>query len=148
MEKIIISSSYEETLEIGKKLATSLPSGSVIALYGDLGVGKTALVKGVATGLNIKENVLSPTFNIMKLYLKGDRPLVHIDAYRLDEVNTDIGLDEFIVIENGLTMIEWPMYIIDLLPENTISITLTRLDENKRELKFVGNDLSFLGDNL
>lgn len=148
MEKIIISSSYEETLEIGKKLATSLPSGSVIALYGDLGVGKTALVKGVATGLNIKENVLSPTFNIMKLYLKGDRPLVHIDAYRLDEVNTDIGLDEFIGIENGLTMIEWPMYIIDLLPENTISITLTRLDENKRELKFVGNDLSFLGDNL
>ncbi len=147
MNKLIISSSYEETLNIGERLAISLPNGSVIALYGDLGVGKTALVKGVANGLHIKENVLSPTFNIMKLYLKGDRPLVHIDAYRLDDVNTDIGLDEFIGIENGLTMIEWPMYITNLLPNNTISITITRLDENKRQLEFKGNDLSFLEDN-
>lgn len=147
MNKLIISSSYEETLNIGKRLAISLPNSSVIALYGDLGVGKTALVKGVANGLHIKENVLSPTFNIMKLYLKGDRPLVHIDAYRLDDVNTDIGLDEFIGIENGLTMIEWPMYIANLLPSNTISITITRLDENKRQLEFKGNDLSFLEDN-
>ena len=147
MNKLIISSSYEETLNIGKRFAISLPNSSVIALYGDLGVGKTALVKGVANGLHIKENVLSPTFNIMKLYLKGDRPLVHIDAYRLDDVNTDIGLDEFIGIENGLTMIEWPMYISNLLPSNTISITITRLDENKRQLEFKGNDLSFLEDN-
>lgn len=147
MNKLIISSSYEETLNIGKRLAISLPNSSVIGLYGDLGVGKTALVKGVANGLHIKENVLSPTFNIMKLYLKGDRPLVHIDAYRLDDVNTDIGLDEFIGIENGLTMIEWPMYIANLLPNNTISITITRLDENKRQLEFKGNDLSFLEDN-
>lgn len=147
MNKLIISSSYEETLNIGKRLAISLPNGSVIALYGDLGVGKTALVKGVAIGLHIKENVLSPTFNIMKLYLKGDRPLVHIDAYRLDDVNTDIGLDEFIGIENGLTMIEWPMFIANLLPSNTISITITRLVENKRQLEFKGNDLSFLEDN-
>ncbi len=148
MEKFIVSSSYEDTLEIGKRLALILPSGSVVALYGDLGVGKTALVKGVAKGLHINENVLSPTFNIMKLYLKGDRPLVHIDAYRLDDVNTDIGLDEFIGIENGLTMIEWPMYIDKLLPNSVISLTITRLDESKRELMFKGNDISFLEDSL
>ena len=124
----------KETKALGYKLAKKLPSGSVVALKGDLGAGKTTLVRGVAEGLNIKEVVQSPTFNIMKIYLKGDRPLIHIDAYRLADLNTDIGLDEYIGYETGLTMIEWPDYISNLLPEDVITITLLRKDDEVREV--------------
>ena len=114
--------SSDQMNEFGKKIAAKIPNGTVIGLLGDLGAGKTTLVRGVARGLNINEVVQSPTFNIMKLYLKGDRPLIHIDAYRLADLNTDIGLDEYIGYETGLTMIEWPLFIKELLPENTLWI--------------------------
>ncbi|MCQ2815171.1 MAG: tRNA (adenosine(37)-N6)-threonylcarbamoyltransferase complex ATPase subunit type 1 TsaE [Bacilli bacterium] len=132
--KMIITNNTEETLELGKKLALSLPSGSVVTLNGELGAGKTTLVRGVARGLNINEVVQSPTFNIMKIYLKGNRPLIHIDAYRLADVNSDIGLDEYIGYETGLTFIEWSQYISQLIPKNHINIDIKCLDFEKREL--------------
>ena len=134
MEISFITSSDLETRQIGYKLAKTLPNGSVIALLGDLGAGKTTLVRGVASALNIKEVVQSPTFNIMKIYLKGDRPLIHIDAYRLNDVNTDIGLEEYIGYENGLTMIEWPLFIERLLPKEVLYVELKHLGEDKREI--------------
>lgn len=141
MKKIeFITSSESETKQFGLKLAKSLPNGSVVALLGDLGAGKTTLVRGVAEGLNIKEVVQSPTFNIMKIYLKGDRPLIHIDAYRLADIDTDIGLDEYIGYETGLTMIEWPNYIERLLPNSTIYIELKHLGDNKRSISISSND--------
>ena len=124
----------EQMHEFGLKLAKSLPSGSVVALKGDLGAGKTTLVRSVAKGLGIDEVVQSPTFNIMKLYLKGDRPLIHIDAYRLADINTDIGLDEYIGYETGITMIEWPQYIEKLLPSNTLYIDISITGECSRHL--------------
>ena len=124
--------SCDQMEQFGHKLASNVPNGSVIALVGDLGAGKTTLVRGVARALNIKEVVQSPTFNIMKIYLKGDRPLIHIDAYRLADINTDIGLDEYIGYETGLTMIEWPHYIEKLLPENTIWIEIKNTGETSR----------------
>ena len=132
--------SCEEMNQFGSKIASKMPNGVVIALLGDLGAGKTTLVRGVARGLNINEVVQSPTFNIMKLYLKGDRPLIHIDAYRLADINTDIGLDEYIGYETGLTMIEWPLFIENLLPENTLWIDIKSTGENSRHIDVYSND--------
>ena len=145
MENIsFVTSSDLETRQIGYKLAKTLPNGSVVALLGDLGAGKTTLVRGLANGLNIKEVVQSPTFNIMKIYLKGDRPLIHIDAYRLNDVNTDIGLDEYIGYESGITMIEWPLFIEKLLPKGTIFVEISHLGEEKREIKISSDNLNLL----
>ena len=145
MEYITFQTSSDlETRQIGYKIAQILPNGSVVALLGDLGAGKTTLVRGVANGLNIREVVQSPTFNIMKIYLKGDRPLIHIDAYRLNDVNTDIGLEEYIGSENGLTMIEWPLFLEKLLPKDTIYIELTHDGEDKRTIKISSDNLTLL----
>lgn len=135
---------HEQMHEFGLKLANKLPNGTVVALLGDLGAGKTTLVRSVAKGLEIDEVVQSPTFNIMKLYLKGKRPLIHIDAYRLADLNTDIGLDEYIGYETGLTMIEWPQYIEKLLPKNTLFIEISITGETSRHLKVYSQDLKLL----
>lgn len=140
MNKTFISTDENMTKEIGHKLADLLPNGSVVLLLGDLGAGKTTLVRGVAEALGITEKVTSPTFNIMKIYLKGNRPLVHIDAYRLEDNNADIGLEEFIGIERGLTFIEWPMYIKNLIPDNAYVITLKHLGDNRREINIEGDE--------
>ena len=138
------TTSKEETIALGEYLATRLPDGCVLALTGDLGAGKTTLVRGIAKGLGIKEVVQSPTFNIMKIYLKGNRPLIHIDAYRLADIDTDIGLDEYIGYETGITVIEWPNYIEKLLPKETIYVTITNLGDDNRQLSFDVKDKSFL----
>ena len=134
MKKVINSVSREETMSLGSKLASILPPGSVVTLTGDLGAGKTTLVRGMALGLHIKEVVQSPTFNIMKIYFKGDKPLVHIDAYRLMDMNTDIGLDEYIGYETGLTVIEWPMFISKLIPDDVIEIEILNKGDDKRQI--------------
>lgn len=136
--------SPEEMHQLGHKIANKIPNGTVIGLLGDLGAGKTTLVRGVALGLHISETVQSPTFNIMKLYLKGDRPLIHIDAYRLADINTDIGLDEYIGYETGITMIEWPLYIENLLPKNTLWINITNTGETNRHIEISSEDSSLL----
>ena len=134
----------EQMHEFGLKLSSKLPSGTVVALLGDLGAGKTTLVRSVAKGLGIDEVVQSPTFNIMKLYLKGNRPLIHIDAYRLADLDTDIGLDEYIGYETGLTMIEWPQFIEKLLPRNTLFIEISITGETSRHLKVYSRDQNLL----
>ena len=121
-------------MALGRKLALILSAGSTITLTGDLGAGKTTLVRGIAEGLHIKEVVQSPTFNIMKIYFKGDKTLVHIDAYRLADINTDIGLDEYIGYETGITVIEWPEYISTLIPEDAIEIEILHKGEDTRQI--------------
>ena len=140
----IHSFSEKDTKKLGYALSHLLPNGATIALLGDLGAGKTTLVRGVAEGLNIKEVVQSPTFNIMKIYLKGDRPLIHIDAYRLADINTDIGLDEYIGYESGITMIEWPMYIENLLPKDTLYLDIKHFGGDERDITISSNDASLL----
>ena len=134
MEKVFFSNSAEETMKLGEKIGTGALNGSVFCLTGDLGAGKTTLVRGVAKALQINSVVQSPTFNIMKVYFNGVKPLIHIDAYRLADVNTDIGLDEYIGYETGLTVIEWPEFINDLIPEDAIEVNITNIGDSNRKI--------------
>ena len=144
MEYQITTRSAEETMSLGQKFVALCKPGSTFCLTGDLGAGKTTLVRGIAKALNIKSVVQSPTFNIMKVYFDGDRPLIHIDAYRLADVDTDIGLDEYIGYETGLTVIEWPDYIKDLIPEDTSTISIINMGETKRQITIESQDENLL----
>lgn len=138
----ILSTSSEQTMSLGSKIAKIIPDGTTILLCGDLGAGKTTFVRGLARELGIKEVVQSPTFNIMKVYFKADRPLIHIDAYRLAENDVDIGLDEYIGFENGITVIEWPEFIEKLIPEQHIKISIFNKSLNERII-IVENNMDF-----
>ena len=140
----ILSHSAEETMALGKAISELAKPGSTFCLTGDLGAGKTTLVRGIAKGLNIKSVVQSPTFNIMKIYFDGIKPLIHIDAYRLADVDTDIGLDEYIGYETGLTVIEWPNFIERLIPDNSSEIKIVNIGDNDRKITIESNDIAFL----
>ena len=135
----------EETMSLARDLVDKLPSGITITLTGDLGAGKTTFVRGLALGLGIQEVVQSPTFNIMKIYLKGKRPLIHIDAYRLADIDTDIGLDEYIGYETGITVIEWPEFIKKLIPSNSLEVEIINMGQDDRQITFKTNDENLLG---
>ena len=144
MKSEIISNSANETMELGQKIAELAKAGSIFCLTGDLGAGKTTLVRGIAQALKIKSVVQSPTFNIMKIYFDGIKPLIHIDAYRLADVDTDIGLDEYIGYETGITVIEWPMFIERLIPEGSNEINIVNLGNDVRKITITTNDGSLL----
>lgn len=144
MEHQLITYSAEETMNLGQKFVALAKPGSTFCLTGDLGAGKTTLVRGIARALNIKSVVQSPTFNIMKVYFDGDRPLIHIDAYRLADVNTDIGLDEYIAYETGITVIEWPEFIKDLIPENAIEVNIKHAEGDTRNITIKSDDEEFM----
>lgn len=131
-------------MNLGQKFVALAKPGSTFCLTGDLGAGKTTLVRGIARALNIKSVVQSPTFNIMKVYFDGDRPLIHIDAYRLADVNTDIGLDEYIGYETGITVIEWPEFIKDLIPENAIEVNIKHAEGDTRNITITSDDKDFM----
>ena len=132
----MITYSQEETIALGEKLGKLLPKGTTIALKGDLAGGKTTFTKGIGKALNIKQVINSPTFTILKIY-NGDLPLYHIDAYRLENSNYDLGMDEF--EEEGIMVVEWPEYYHDYLPNDYIEIDFTYIDDNSREIKFVNH---------
>ena len=144
MELQITTNSAQETIELGQKIAELAKAGSVFCLTGDLGAGKTTLVRGIAQALKIKSVVQSPTFNIMKIYFDGSKPLIHIDAYRLADIDTDIGLDEYIGYETGITVIEWPIYIKNLIPETSSEINILNMGENVRKITIKSDDENLL----
>ena len=144
MKLEIISNSANETMELGQKIAELAQAGSIFCLTGDLGAGKTTLVRGIAQALKIKSVVQSPTFNIMKIYFDGIKPLIHIDAYRLADVDTDIGLDEYIGYETGITVIEWPMFIERLIPNDSNEINIVNLGNDVRKITITTSDNSLL----
>jgi len=140
MEWQIVTKNEQETQEFANYLSNFVYKGLVILLYGDLGAGKTTFTKGLASGLNIKETINSPTFNIVKCYFKGDINLFHIDAYRLENNKQDIGLDEYIY-GDGICVIEWPNYIDYLLPKEYLMINIIPLSKNKRKIILTSNDI-------
>lgn len=134
MKKHVISTSRAQTIDLANTLAGHLFNGCVITLSGDLGAGKTTFTQGLGRGLGITKLISSPTFTIMKQY-HGSLDLIHIDAYRLEGLHQDLGLDELIGLE-GITVIEWPAQIPDLIPTEHLAIAIKRLSEDKRELTF------------
>jgi len=123
-----ISNSPDETFYIGKNIANFLKAGSVVALQGTLGSGKTYLTKGIASGLEITDNITSPTYTIINEYpvkIASCPGLYHIDLYRLKSEKDfiDIGGIE-IINSGGICIIEWSEYIQKLLPDNKISISI------------------------
>ena len=135
MEKVIYSNSKENTQRIGELFAPLLSVGTIITLDGDLGAGKTTFTQGLGRGLMIKDNINSPTFNILKCYFSGRLPLYHIDAYRLEDgVNNQIGLEE--VIEgDGIAVIEWSKFIKEMI-FNPLEIIIERINDNQRRITF------------
>lgn len=119
--------SPEETEEIGAKLGREAAPGTVYALIGDLGVGKTVFTKGLAKGLMIDEAISSPTFTIVQEYESGRLPFYHFDVYRIGDVEEmdEIGFDDYIYGE-GLCLIEWANLIEDILPEHITYITIEK----------------------
>jgi tRNA threonylcarbamoyladenosine biosynthesis protein TsaE len=105
----LISHSPEETLAIGEQWGREAQRGWVIGLSGDLGAGKTQLVKGLARGLGSSSRVHSPTFTLLNEYGGGRLPLIHLDLYRLNSPQevADAGLDEYLIQPQGVTVVEW-----------------------------------------
>lgn len=123
------------TKEFAKKLAKYLEKGNVITLDGDLGVGKTTFTQGLAVGLGITQIVNSPTFTIIKEYY-GNYTLYHMDVYRLKDSFDDIGFEEYFYGE-GITVIEWPLIIQELLPSNYLEIKLEKVTKDIRKITIV-----------
>ena len=93
-----------------------------ITLNGDLGAGKTTLTKSIGKGMGIDKTISSPTFTILKIY-KGNIPLYHIDAYRMEGIDQDLGFEEILQGE-GVCVIEWGEFIKDILPEERLDISI------------------------
>lgn len=137
----LFTHSSEETQNLGEEISKFLFEGSVITLDGDLGAGKTTLTKGVGKGLGIDEEINSPTFNILKCYFNDKLNLYHIDAYRLEDVPAEgknIGLEE--VIEgDGVCLIEWPLYIKEMIPFDSLSVEIHNVGGNERKITLSSN---------
>ncbi|NLT47249.1 MAG: tRNA (adenosine(37)-N6)-threonylcarbamoyltransferase complex ATPase subunit type 1 TsaE [Clostridiales bacterium] len=124
----------KEAEELGIQLADKLGPGSVIALTGNLGAGKTTFTKAVAKGLGITDLIVSPTFTIIQEYRSGRLPLYHFDVYRIEDEDElfELGYEEYIYGE-GVCVIEWADRIADFLPDHTIHIHIAYGDgENER----------------
>lgn len=142
MEYTLITKKKDDTVALGKLISSYFERGDVVLLEGDLGAGKTTFTSGVAQGLNINEGVRSPTFNIMKCYFNGKIPMYHIDAYRLENQNIEIGLDEYIE-GDGVCLIEWPRYIEPLLPDELLEIEIRNIGDDNRQITLKSNTEHF-----
>ena len=136
MEYKITSYNERDTANIAENIESEKFPNMVICLTGDLGSGKTVFVKAFASALGIKEDITSPTFNIIKEYTEGEMPLYHMDVYRLEDVREDIGIEDYFE-KSGITIIEWADMIKDKLPEERLEIKFKILDENTRILVLV-----------
>lgn len=127
MSVIYETYSAEETAQIGRTLAQQLEPGSVCALVGDLGVGKTVFTQGLAQGLGITEPVCSPTFTIVQVYEEGRMPFYHFDVYRIADPQEmeEIGYEEYFY-GNGVTLVEWADLITELMPLSYRKITIEK----------------------
>ena len=129
----VISKSASQTKALAAQIMAFLFPGDVVLLTGDLGAGKTTFVGGALESLGYKEHVISPTFNILKCYFEVKPNVFHIDAYRLEGQNIDIGLDEFIEGQ-GVTFVEWPKFIQPLIPNKHLEVSIKRLGDSEREI--------------
>ena len=142
--RVFTTKSEKQTIDLGKKLAKSFFAGLTIVLNGELGAGKTAITKGFAKGLGIKEAVTSPTFTIMNEYVGKKLPLYHFDMYRIEDSSEafEFGLSEYFIkskdtgITPGVAVIEWAQNIADLIPTtNIITINIKKINGDTRQIE-------------
>ena len=126
------SSSERETEALGARLAAVLPGGSVVAMYGDLGAGKTAFVRGMARGMGLDCRVSSPTFTIVNEYL-GKRELIHFDMYRIGGADElfDIGWEDYLN-RGAVCAVEWSENVADAFLGDEITVRIEKTGENER----------------
>lgn len=126
-KKVIETGSEKETFDLGYSIGKEAKPGTVYALLGDLGVGKTVFTKGVAAGLSIKEQVNSPTFTIVQVYESGRLPFYHFDVYRIGDLEEmdEIGYEDYFFGE-GLCLVEWADLIKELMPKETVWVTIEK----------------------
>ncbi len=141
--KSFITNSVDETENLGQKLAQTLEIGSVVALYGELGAGKTVFIRGLARGLGFTGRVTSPTFAIVNEYIEPSLGLVlvHFDLYRLESKDLfDVGWHDF--LSSGvICAAEWAQNAGDEMPGDAISVYIVAVEEDKREIKIEGAKL-------
>ena len=137
--KKFTSKSTQETKRLGFCWAEKVKKGGVLALYGELGAGKTTFVQGIASGLKIKQTVNSPSFIVVNRYGVNNRQFFyHIDLYRIDneEEIEELGIKEILADKKNIVAIEWPEELEKWLPKNTIKIYFRNKEKNKREIVF------------
>ena len=132
----VVTASAAETQALAARLAAALPPGSVLALHGDLGAGKTTFVQGLARGLGIQESVTSPTFAILALHRGGGKTLVHVDAYRIDggRALEDLMIDDFLV-PPWWVAVEWPEKVADWLPADALHLDLGHAPDRRHAIR-------------
>jgi tRNA threonylcarbamoyladenosine biosynthesis protein TsaE len=136
-----LSKSAKETIELGIKIASSLTNGSIVALNGELGSGKTCLAKGIARALGVKENITSPTYTIINEYKASNTTLFHIDAYRLDgEKDFDALGGSEVICADGISIIEWSSCIAKCIPKEAVTVTIKITGADTRLIKIEGLD--------
>lgn len=141
----IVSQSVNETLRIGRVIAGNLKAADIICLFGELGSGKTVLVKGIAEGLGIKrEKVISPSFVLIRQHLQGKFPLYHFDLYRLKDplAISGLGYEEYFY-DAGVTIIEWADRLGCLLPKEFLKIELSFKSDRQRLFKFTAEGVRY-----
>ena len=133
-----MSHSEAETEALGARFAKKLPGGAVIAMYGDLGAGKTAFVRGMARGMGLSCRVSSPTFTIVNEYL-GDRELIHFDMYRLSGADElfDIGWEDYLA-RGAVCAVEWSENVEDAFFGDEIRVTIEKLSDTERKITIEG----------
>ena len=136
-----ISHSQLETEEVGRKLAEKLPGGSVVAMYGDLGAGKTAFVRGMAKGMGLSCRVSSPTFPIVTESL-GERELLHFDMYRLSSADElfDIGWEDYLS-RGAVCAVEWSENVQDAFFGDEVVVRIEKLNDTDRKITIEGAEL-------
>lgn len=133
-----ISHSVEETEEFAEEFSKSLNGTEIIAMYGDLGAGKTSFTRGLAKGLDVEDNVTSPTFAIVNEYT-GSVPLYHFDMYRIESWNDLYSIGFFDYIGNGVIVIEWSENIEGALDDDVIKVFIEKTDnEDERIIRIEG----------
>ncbi len=128
---IVDSFNYEDTFMVGAMCATEAKKGDIFCLYGEVGAGKTAFTKGFAAALQIEEEVVSPTFNIVQAY-EGIKKLYHFDVYRIEDIKEmeNIGFDDYL-FGDGICVIEWAEMIEELLPKERINVKIIKVDNDE-----------------
>ena len=135
IEKNFVTKSEDETEQIGRLLAKNLKGNEVIALCGDLGAGKTALVRGAAKELHVDSDVSSPTFALVHEYECESFPVYHFDMYRILSYEDLYSTGYFDYIDTGVLFIEWSENITEFLPDNKIEVTIKKCNEATRDIK-------------